>query len=656
MNSLFDAPWTIALGWTLIHSLWQGSLIAILYLVFKSLSRGNQAHIRYIGGLFAISMIMFGSAFTYLHQLPKTTHIDHGALVILNESQDDGNVSYDVTVPAKSLVEVDSSFNQQLHLYIPWLTITWLLGISMMAFRFLLQIKHLRNLRRDGLSDIDASWGIRLNSLAKKLGLEHASIKLSNIIDQPLTLGFFKPLILIPSSMLSGFSPEEIESIFLHELAHIQRHDFIINLIQSLIELLFFFHPAVWWLSREIRHEREIACDEFVIKHTQDAFTHADALMHLQRYKIHQKQVLVLGAKGGKFAQRIQHLLKSHSKPDYRRGLLGMLIIILGLIGISMIPIMTMEKPDNFNLEGEFTGFADSTWLYFGVFKEGISNRKSHDSAMVLNGRVSLSMHLPSVPSEAILSNKKFDTYKLFWVQPGTITIQGDSANFKESKISGSDMESLKETIEKVKGNKKLSIIEQFIDQMPAVYALYWEREKTSLKNLQRIYNLIPEELNNYLYTKKIYHFLESRGTNIPKVGDPIVDFEVFDQDGKDYKLSAFPNRFTLLHFGHQPGFVSKDLHQLADEFEDKLQVISFSWETIPSRWRAGLNKLPKEAHESSVLYVWDGEGEAGPLYPIYGDGGFPAFYLLNGDGVVIDKWLGTTDYRKGKWKKHLKN
>ena len=145
----------------------------------------------------------------------------------------------------------------------PIISFAWLLGIALMALRFMGSCYVLHRLRRVGVSPVPAQWQTRMNTLSSQLGISRKVVlSFSEIIQEPLTLGHFKPIILIPVAMLGQMSPDQVEALLLHELAHIRRYDFLVNLLQSWVEILFFFHPAIWWISAQIRDAREACCDD----------------------------------------------------------------------------------------------------------------------------------------------------------------------------------------------------------------------------------------------------------------------------------------------------------------------------------------------------------------------------------------------------------
>jgi len=165
--------------------------------------------------------------------------------------------------------------------------------------------------RRRGTTPADAIWQERLHTLAERLHISRpVQLCESTLADVPAVIGWLRPVVLMPATMLTGLSPRQIEALLAHELAHIRRHDYVINLIQTGVETLLFYHPAVWWIGRSIRAERENCCDDMAVRVCGDVLTYARALTRMEQLRMH-RPALALGADGGSLLKRIQRLVSS---------------------------------------------------------------------------------------------------------------------------------------------------------------------------------------------------------------------------------------------------------------------------------------------------------------------------------------------------------
>ena len=170
-----------------------------------------------------------------------------------------------------------------------------------------------------GAVQITDEWYDKLQSLAENIGLTKTiQLAESTRIQVPMVVGFFKPMILIPTSMLSGLSPAQIETIFIHELAHIRRNDYVINLLQIFFESIFFFNPFVWMLSAIIRREREYCCDDEVISQGSDTIVYAQALASLEEIRLQQPSLaLSLAENKNLLFNRIRRIMEKSSKNSF---------------------------------------------------------------------------------------------------------------------------------------------------------------------------------------------------------------------------------------------------------------------------------------------------------------------------------------------------
>ena len=330
MNSLLHHPITVALGWTLIHSLWQLTLLALVYRFLLWFPISRRAQVRYVLGMSLLTLALVFPIATYfqVYEPPLVVELSQnsadmaipmetetgtaGELLLLTETESEE------TPKELSLEEKMGQFLTQFEPFLTPLVMGWALGVLIMGLRFLGSWLYLRNLRQEGSLTVENPWESRFQDWVRQMGIGRpVQLRYSPKVSEPLTLGHFKPLVLIPLGLLSQQSPQQIEALLLHELAHIRRYDFAFNMIQSWIEILFFFHPAIWWLSREIRESREHCCDDAAVAVSQDPLSYAQALTQLQLNIVkHPKSQLTMSASGNtsNFTQRIYRILGQPSQ------------------------------------------------------------------------------------------------------------------------------------------------------------------------------------------------------------------------------------------------------------------------------------------------------------------------------------------------------
>ena len=334
MNYLIEQAWVQALGWTLLHSIWQACVVAASWAVMRKFLSNASSKQRYLLAISALFVLILCAVISFWKVYPASISnpVEAVSLDAINFSSFEG-----LNLQTLELIKNDSSWNELLNGLTPWLSIIWIIGAAIMGVRFSAGLWHLKSLRNEGMHSLPASWQARAEIIAQQMGIQ-AKWKLweSDLVSEPLTLGHFKPIILIPAGMLSGLSPNQVEAIIAHEFAHIYRADFLFNLIQSLIEILFFFHPAVWWLSKEIRRERELCCDDLAVATLGDAFTYAEALTRLQSFCHSPKHFLTMQAKGnrGSFTARIHRLfIPVSSRPSIWKSLSAAMLLMIGIMG-----------------------------------------------------------------------------------------------------------------------------------------------------------------------------------------------------------------------------------------------------------------------------------------------------------------------------------
>lgn len=226
-----------------------------------------------------------------------------------------------------------------------WIATFWMCGVLVCSFRLILHWQAMRVVRRSGVELVPTSpWIVRFDALARRVGIKPGVRLLSSTtIAVPVTMGFLKPVVIVPLAMLSNMPVTQIEALLLHELAHVRRHDYLVNLLQTVMETLFFFHPVVWWLSRTMREEREHCCDRIASDVCGDAQQYAWALTELESLRS-QDASLVVAADGGshrKLLGRIERLLCHEPSRPSGNWLLSLVIVVAGFMAIGAFVIAT---------------------------------------------------------------------------------------------------------------------------------------------------------------------------------------------------------------------------------------------------------------------------------------------------------------------------
>jgi beta-lactamase regulating signal transducer with metallopeptidase domain len=170
-------------------------------------------------------------------------------------------------------------FNRHIYLIVT----IWVLGVALFMLRLLSSISYVYYLKSKMNFPADEYWQELLDGLAAKVNVQKGiELVESALVRSPMVIGHLKPVILFPIGAINRLNPNEVEAILAHELAHVMRNDYVFNIIQSVIEALFYFHPAVWWISAQIRAERDNCCDDVALELCGNSMTYAKSLVSVQ--------------------------------------------------------------------------------------------------------------------------------------------------------------------------------------------------------------------------------------------------------------------------------------------------------------------------------------------------------------------------------------
>ncbi|MFZ6766019.1 M56 family metallopeptidase [Undibacterium sp. Di26W] len=287
-----------ALGWTLLHFIWQGSLIALALALLQTLIGHRHLRLRYVSSYIALlACIIVPARELYLHLGTSATGRD---VQVLSEM-----LVYPVWNSNGTM-----NISAWLEMRLSDIVIAWLICVALLAVRMgagLLWIGSYASSRR---SKPDLWWQARVDQLSNQFRIQgKVVLRVVDDLNTPLVVGIFRPMILLPGAMLSGMPVDLLEMLVAHEMAHIKRHDYLLNLVQATIEMLFFYHPTVWWISRQIRHDREEIADDLAARVTGEPRRLALALSELANFQFTTPQ-LAQAAHGGNLMSRIKRLVK----------------------------------------------------------------------------------------------------------------------------------------------------------------------------------------------------------------------------------------------------------------------------------------------------------------------------------------------------------
>ena len=318
------APFSEALGWALYHSLWQCA-IAALFLVL-ALVGIRSSRTRYALACLALVGSLAAFAVTFAQHLPGHRMVrGQGASTVVGLH----DVSGESDLVAATFRAVD---------LLPWLTPFWIAGVVLFQLRSLLGWMAAQRMRKLGVCLASDPWRKRVTELGAMLSLSRPVLLLETCLaDSPAVIGYLRPVILVPAGLLASMPVHQVEAILLHELAHIRRGDYFVNLLQTAAEGLLYYHPAIWWISRVIRAEREHCCDDIAAGASGSVHEYASALAALEqtRWSFENQQTAAMAATGGSgLMKRIHRLLYPQQMARLRFAAAPLAMITVGLLTV----------------------------------------------------------------------------------------------------------------------------------------------------------------------------------------------------------------------------------------------------------------------------------------------------------------------------------
>lgn len=355
LESILSQDMIQRLGWTLLHFVWQATAIALLLAILLATLRNVASNVRYSMACAALGLIVLSPIAT-MTLIPVSQpelivdiepHPEPAPVVVQMQPISRETLTTRVAHPeepaqvenieAATRIPWKQRVTEKLEASHPYLVMGWFIGVFGLSLWHLGGWAQLQRLKKRMVKQVDAPLQAKLNELAEKLRI-HRAVRLfeSALVQVPTVVGWLRPVILLPAIALTGLTPEQLEALLAHEMAHIRRCDYLINILQTIVETLGFYHPAVWWISHKIRIERENCCDDLAVGICGDRVCYARALTSMEEIRSGQNEFAV-AATGGNLFGRIRRLIAKDASDNGRIGWIPSVISIL-LIAIIAIP------------------------------------------------------------------------------------------------------------------------------------------------------------------------------------------------------------------------------------------------------------------------------------------------------------------------------
>jgi beta-lactamase regulating signal transducer with metallopeptidase domain/HEAT repeat protein len=345
-----------SVGWVLLHFVWQGLAIALSLAAVLALTSHAQARLRYALSCGALALMLLATLATAAGLLTEnaspaqpTLSMRAPELAPSEQARPDdgagGSVEAAPSAAGTSRASNASALRTSLlpplpvGAAMPWLVSGWVIGVLLLSVRLLGGWCRTRALRLDGVSAVPDWCQARLESLSVRMRVTRDVAIVSSVRTAvPVVLGHLRPVILLPAAALASLSPGQLEAILAHELAHVRRHDYLVNLAQTVIETLLFYHPAVWWVSRQVRMAREHCCDDVAVAVCRSRQDYVHALLGLEELRS-SPALLALGATDGSLLARGRRLLapsQGHaSSARLAAGVIALTVVAATVAGAS---------------------------------------------------------------------------------------------------------------------------------------------------------------------------------------------------------------------------------------------------------------------------------------------------------------------------------
>jgi len=349
-EQLFNSPFLYSLSLTLVHFIWQGLLVALILKSLLFIIDKNKSKLRYALATFAMLANAVLAILTFVMVYPDTSSGINSNLSpipltsLVNElTQQNALLTYQELLPSI------------LAYSLPYLSLLWLATIAILASKLLIEIRNVNNLPLHSSVSPSSALLNRFDELAKQIKLAKTpKLLISLKAEVPMAIGWLKPVVLLPASMVTGLDSAQLEMLILHELAHIRRHDYLVNFLQTLIELLFFFHPSIHWIGKQMRNEREYCSDDIAVQHCGDAIAYAHTLTDTAslcaKKHFHTIPTMAMAASGGDLKARVLRLVDHHCAPTNNTSKwLAAMSLLLALTLLSINQLLTMPFAQQLN-------------------------------------------------------------------------------------------------------------------------------------------------------------------------------------------------------------------------------------------------------------------------------------------------------------------
>jgi beta-lactamase regulating signal transducer with metallopeptidase domain len=332
----------VALGWTLVHFCWQSTAIALVYAALDRCAVRTSASVRYGIAFVALALLPLVAAATFVEQmrLVSPVAISQQQVVVSQLGTMPADLAQNLPAVVPAIGSSELWIAQHADLLLPCMDVIWLMGVLWFALRAAGGWWQLLTLRHRSKPAAPPELRAAFDYLAMRYRLGHRVVlRISDEVISPMVFGIWRAVILMPLSSAMSLTPEQLQAILAHELAHVRRWDYLCNLVQTSIECLFFFQPAVWWISRRVREFREDCCDQVAATTCADPVVYAEALLRMEEQRRqHRRLAVAFQGNGGPLLNRIRRVLGEEVMDQRSMSGIRIAVVSMVLAGLYLAP------------------------------------------------------------------------------------------------------------------------------------------------------------------------------------------------------------------------------------------------------------------------------------------------------------------------------
>jgi beta-lactamase regulating signal transducer with metallopeptidase domain len=398
-----------SLGWTIVHSLWQILIIALALKLLLIIFKNTSTHTRYTFSAAALLIILLAGIATffsfYNNYLPDTNMSEAGEPTILGTLLARSEITEKFTI-----LTIPALIEEQYKIMTTWIetnmsliVMLWMLGILIFMIKFSGNLIYIQRLKRIGTTSVPVEWHDMLKRLSDKIGVKkHIEILESVFAKGPMIIGHLKPVILLPAGLLFSMPVNQIEAIFAHELAHVRRRDYLVNTLKTILEVIFFYHPALWWISTIFDEERELCCDDIALSASIEPLSLSKALVYAEEYRMHSPGLaLAFYKKHHSLFKRIKRMnTKKHKTQKFIGRPVALAVIVTGLIA--------------FVISSSFTS-SDGLVNPGSMIQEKTLTVDDTTDGIIVDGKITVTLPDPEGKYPVIITTEDGNTYSVYF-------------------------------------------------------------------------------------------------------------------------------------------------------------------------------------------------------------------------------------------------